>query len=115
MNFGYFIMGVVFILGIFATVSLFDQLDTTGAYYYGQAGMGRYYAAGGWAQFTPKEACEYAGGNSFDPPEVFLSDMNAYMVACYRANPYSEGDRFAAPLIRWISPKPLPDTFRPIP
>ena len=112
MNHGHFILGVVLVLGLFATISLFDQVNTTGAYYYGNAGMGRWYTSGGWVQLEPAEACDVVGAKSFDPPRVVFNDYKQAMVLCYR---YTPGDAFVVPLVQWANPVPNPLQYNPLP
>jgi hypothetical protein len=113
MNFSYLVIGIVFILGIFSVITIFDQVNSTGSYVYGSAGMGRYYAAGGWVQFKPKEACEYAGANSFEPPQITFNAANTASAVCYFFNPYDSNDRVAVPLVQWVTPTPIPGQYSP--
>lgn len=115
MNFGHLIIGIIFVLGIFSVISIFDQLNPTGDFTYGQAGRGRYYAAGGWVQFEIKEACEYVGAKSFDPSQSFYNKMGGIMAICFYSNPDDKNDRVAVPLIQWVTPTPVPGQFNPIP
>lgn len=112
-NYSSVILGVVFVFGIFAVISLFNS-PVTGNFSYGNAGMGRYYSAGGWVQFSPKEACEYVGASSYDPPEVYRNDMGQYMVVCYDYDSKSSTRKFGIPLVQWMTPEPLPDRFNPL-
>ncbi|RLE46615.1 hypothetical protein DRJ25_03925 [Candidatus Woesearchaeota archaeon] len=113
MKHGFVVLGVIFVFGIFALVSIFSGVST-GDFTYG-GNMGKYYAGGSWVQFQPVEACEFMGAHSFDPPVVFHSSFgNSMMVKCFRSNPNDERDSFAVPLVQWINAGPVQERYNPL-
>ena len=107
MNYGYVILGVVFVFAIFASISVVDQI--TGDFSYGGVGRGSYAVGNGLVQFQPKEACEYHNLKSLDPPEVYLNNMGQWMTICYKYSIGNENDRTVVPLIQWLEVEPFPN------
>ena len=107
----YIITGVIFVFGMFAIVGIFNEV--TGDFTFGQSGIGRYSAPGGWVQFSPKEACEIAGGQSFDPVRIVHNEFNTVMAVCYNNYPNLESDYFQVPVVQWVYNKPRPGQYSP--
>ncbi len=106
MNYGYVVLGVVFVFAIFASISVVDQI--TGEFSSGSIGGGNYYIGDTLVQFQPKEACEYNNLKSFNPPQIYLDNMN-WVTVCYKYTPGNENDRTIVPLLQWIKAEPLPN------